>query len=187
MTEGQRLAVFLDRDGVLNRCVVRGGKPYPPASLHELEILPGVPEALARLRQAGFVLIVVTNQPDVARGTQRREVVEAINAALGDSLPLDQILTCYDDGDMPRRKPNPGMLLEAAEKNDLTLRELSDRRPLEGCRSGQTCRLPNCSTGLRLSGGKASRNRRRLCGCGHRVRCELDPGGADREGAEPRD
>ena len=116
-----RRAVFLDRDGVLNRCLVRDGKPYPPASPEETEILPGVPEALAQLRAAGFLLIVVTNQPDVARGTQRREVVEAINERLRAALPLDEILVCYDDGDSPRRKPNPGMLLEAAERFGIDL------------------------------------------------------------------
>ena len=62
-------AVFLDRDGVINRAVVRDGKPFPPASVEETEILPGVAEALKSLRDAGFLLIVVTNQPDVARGT----------------------------------------------------------------------------------------------------------------------
>ncbi len=110
-------AVFLDRDGVLNRAIVRNGKPYPPASAGELEILPGVPEALARLRQAGFVLLVITNQPDVARGTTRRETVEAINEALRRRLPLDAVYTCYEDGDTPRRKPNPGLLLEAAAEH----------------------------------------------------------------------
>jgi len=121
MTERLRPAVFLDRDGVLNRSIVRGGKPYPPRSLAELEVLPGVPEALGRLRRAGFLLVGVTNQPDVARGTQRREVVEAINAALSAALPLDDIVTCYDDGDSPRRKPNPGMILEAAAKHNIAL------------------------------------------------------------------
>jgi D-glycero-D-manno-heptose 1,7-bisphosphate phosphatase len=108
-------AVFLDRDGVLNRAVVRGGKPYPPAGLDGLEVLPGVAEALARLRAAGFLLVCVTNQPDVARGTQRLEVVEAMNARLRELLPLTDLRVCYEDGPTcPRRKPNPGMLLEAA-------------------------------------------------------------------------
>jgi D-glycero-D-manno-heptose 1,7-bisphosphate phosphatase len=121
MNHDLRRAVFLDRDGVLNRACVRDGKPYPPASLEELEILPGVPEALAQLRQAGFLLIVVTNQPDVARGTQRRERVEAINEALQSALPIDEVVTSYEDGESPRRKPNPGMLLEAAERHRIDL------------------------------------------------------------------
>jgi len=114
MTQPRR-AVFLDRDGVLNRAVVRDGKPYPPGSVEELEVLPGVTEALERLQAAGFWLIGITNQPDVARGTQRREVVEAINDRLLTLLPLAQMFVCYEDGTTcPRRKPNPGMILEAA-------------------------------------------------------------------------
>jgi D-glycero-D-manno-heptose 1,7-bisphosphate phosphatase len=74
-----RRAVFVDRDGVLNRAWTRDGAPHPPDSLAELEILPRVAEACRVLRDAGFMLIVVTNQPDVARGTQQRGVVEAIN------------------------------------------------------------------------------------------------------------
>jgi D-glycero-D-manno-heptose 1,7-bisphosphate phosphatase len=107
-------AVFLDRDGVLNRAAIRGGKPYPPASVEELEILPEVAEALAALGSEGFLLIGATNQPDVARGIQRREEVEAINARLMAALPLREILVSYEDGDSPRRKPNPGLLHEAA-------------------------------------------------------------------------
>jgi D-glycero-D-manno-heptose 1,7-bisphosphate phosphatase len=109
-------AVFLDRDGVLNRAVIRDGRPYPPATVEDFEVLSGVPEAVKRLHQAGFLLIGATNQPDVARGTQRRDVVEAMNARLLSLMPITAILVCYEDGeDCPRRKPNPGLLLEAAE------------------------------------------------------------------------
>jgi D-glycero-D-manno-heptose 1,7-bisphosphate phosphatase len=119
----KKRAVFLDRDGVINRALVRDGKPYAPARLEELEILPGVAEALSRLREAGFRLVVVTNQPDVARGTQRRDVVEAMNAALGAALPLDEFRVCYhDDRDACRcRKPGPGLLEDAAGEAGLSL------------------------------------------------------------------
>src|SRR5206468_1016892 len=90
-------AVFLDRDGVINRAIVRDGKPYPPAALAELEILPGVREGLAALKAAGYRLIVVTNQPDVARGTTSKALVESINARLSAELPLDIVLTCWHD------------------------------------------------------------------------------------------
>jgi D-glycero-D-manno-heptose 1,7-bisphosphate phosphatase len=108
-------AVFLDRDGVINRAIVRDGKPYPPASAEELEILPGVPEALQRLRAAGYALIVVTNQPDIARGTTTLAAVEAIAAKLRRELPLDEIRTCpHDNADgCECRKPKPGLLLQA--------------------------------------------------------------------------
>lgn len=111
-----RRAVFLDRDGVLNRAIVRNGQPYPPASVDEVELLEGAAEACRALHATGFLLIVVSNQPDVARGTQRRDVVEAINAHLRALLPLDDIRVCYhDDRDVCTcRKPAPGLLLEAA-------------------------------------------------------------------------
>ena len=111
-------AVFLDRDGVINRALIMDGKPYPPGSLSELEILPGVADALARLRAAGFRLVVVTNQPDVARGTQSRANVEAMHDWLGARLALDEFRVCYHD-DAARcacRKPEPGAILAAAEK-----------------------------------------------------------------------
>ena len=118
-----REAVFLDRDGVLNRAIVREGKPYPPTSIDELEILPGVARACVALHEAGLLLIVVTNQPDVARGIQRREAVEAINQALAHQLPLDDIRVCYHD-DGPHcscRKPKPGLLLDAARDWEIVL------------------------------------------------------------------
>ena len=109
-------AVFLDRDGVLNQTFVREGVPRPPASLAELEILPGVPTALNALRARGYLLIVVTNQPDVARGASTRGLVEDIHERLRRELPLDAILACFHDDadDCECRKPRPGLLLRAA-------------------------------------------------------------------------
>src|SRR5678815_5751522 len=92
-----RPAVFLDRDGVLNRTSVRGGTPHPPNSVAEVEVLPGVEAALRKLRERGLPLVVVTNQPDVARGTQKQSVVEEINAALSRRLSLTAVYTCYHD------------------------------------------------------------------------------------------
>lgn len=108
-------AVFLDRDGVLNEAIVRDGKPYPPDSVKDLRIAPDAGEALRLLHLAGYRLVVVTNQPDVARGSQTREVVESINSALCDALPLDEVRVCYHD-DEDRcgcRKPEPGLLTQA--------------------------------------------------------------------------
>lgn len=117
-------AVFLDRDGVINRAIVRDGKPYPPKDVSELEILPGVPEALAALRNAGYKLIVVTNQPDVARGTVSKDVVEGINRQLHSILPLDEFRTCYHDDQeaCDCRKPAPGALLAAANEHGIELK-----------------------------------------------------------------
>lgn len=118
-----RRAVFLDRDGVINRAEVREGKPYPPANLAVMELLPGVPAALQALHAAGWMLIVVTNQPDVARGTTPREVVEEINNYLKTALPIDEFRTCYHDtGDKcDCRKPLPGALLAASRDHAIDL------------------------------------------------------------------
>jgi D-glycero-D-manno-heptose 1,7-bisphosphate phosphatase len=110
--------VFLDRDGVINRALVREGKPYPPSNLAEFEILPGVSEACHRLKRAGFLLIVATNQPDVGRGTLARETVESLHVHMTEVLPLDRVEVCYHAGkgasDCDCRKPRAGMLWRAA-------------------------------------------------------------------------
>jgi D-glycero-D-manno-heptose 1,7-bisphosphate phosphatase len=123
-----RPAVFLDRDGTLNRQVIRDGKPYPPQSVAEFELFPGVPEACAQLAAAGYVLVVATNQPDVGRGTQSQAVVEAMHARLRQCVPsISHIEACYASGLDPsappdrRRKPEPGMLLDAAAALGLDL------------------------------------------------------------------
>lgn len=118
-----RPAVFLDRDGVLTEAFVRNGVPTPPRTLVEFRVLPGVAEACIGLRQAGFVLVVVTNQPDIARGTQARAEVDKMNERLRSLVPLDEICVCpHDDVDgCTCRKPQPGMLLEAADRLGLDL------------------------------------------------------------------
>jgi D-glycero-D-manno-heptose 1,7-bisphosphate phosphatase len=122
VASGSRPAVFLDRDGVVNDAVVRNGLPYPPANLSELRIASDVPAALAKLQAAGFVLLVVTNQPDVARGTVSLQMVEAINARLRAALLLDGIYMCTHDGaECDCRKPKAGLLLEAARDFNIDL------------------------------------------------------------------
>lgn len=144
-------AVFFDRDGVLIETYLREGKPYPPNSLGELKILPGIREALLQLRSAGFLNIVVTNQPDVATGKQRREVVEAMHKYLLSELPLDAIKVCYhvDKDQCACRKPKPGMLLEAAAEFGINVAAshlIGDRwRDIEaGQAAGCRCWFINC-------------------------------------------
>jgi D-glycero-D-manno-heptose 1,7-bisphosphate phosphatase len=116
-------AVFLDRDGVLNRAVVRDGKPFPPAQMADVEILPGAITSLQRLADCGYVLIGITNQPDVARGTQTRETVESINALIQSRLPVREIFVCYHDDidECDCRKPKPGLIFQAVKKYRLDL------------------------------------------------------------------
>ena len=124
MGNGKVKAVFLDRDGVINKTVMRNGQVCPPAHLGELETIDDETRwALWTMKKAGFMLIVATNQPDVARGTQRREIVESINSTLMRTLPIDEILVCYhdDDDNCFCRKPKPGLLLMAAEKYSIDL------------------------------------------------------------------
>ena len=122
---GSCRAVFLDRDGVINRALEREGRPYPPTSLAEFEILPDVPAALAKLKAAGYLLIVATNQPDVGRGTLRQEVVDQIHTRLSLQLPVDRVEVCFHPGkglsECDCRKPKPGMLLHAARELDIDL------------------------------------------------------------------
>jgi D-glycero-D-manno-heptose 1,7-bisphosphate phosphatase len=114
--EGRLRAVFLDRDGVLTRSHIRDGRPYAPTAMEDFEIVPGAIEATQALRQAGFRLVVVTNQPDVGAGKVEREVVERMHIELRRRLPLDGIKVCYhlDAHACACRKPKPGMILEAA-------------------------------------------------------------------------
>lgn len=124
-TSQVRPGVFLDRDGVINRALTRDGKPYPPSSLSEFELLPEVAEACKKLKAAGFLLVVVTNQPDVGRGTLSQSTVEAIHAFMCRQLPIDRVEVCYHPGkgqsDCDCRKPRPGMLLRAARDLEIDL------------------------------------------------------------------
>ena len=116
-------AVFLDRDGVINEAVVVDGKPYPPAGLNQLKILPGVQDSLKKLKHIGFFTLVVTNQPDVARGKATRESVQKIHGHLAKELALDGFYTCWhDDKDgCDCRKPKPGLLRKAATDHEIEL------------------------------------------------------------------
>lgn len=118
-------AAFLDRDGVINIPIVRMGKPYPPDSLDTLALLPGVEQACHLLRAAGYLIIVVTNQPDVATGKQSHAVIEQFHAQLKEWLPIDAIYAClHQDSDRCKcRKPGIGMLLEASTQFPIDLRE----------------------------------------------------------------
>lgn len=120
---GRQRAVFLDRDGVLNRAIVRDGKPYPPASIAELAILDEARSACQRLREAGFRLVGITNQPDIARGIADYSTVYAINRIVCEELALDALYVCpHDDADgCDCRKPRPGLIVRAARELDIDL------------------------------------------------------------------
>jgi D-glycero-D-manno-heptose 1,7-bisphosphate phosphatase len=118
-----RRAVFLDRDGVLNAAQVREGRPYPPQSLAELLIYDEARTACRLLKSAGYMLICVTNQPDLARGNADRDQVEKLNQTIAAALELDAVRMCpHDDADQCQcRKPKPGLLVAAAREFGIDL------------------------------------------------------------------
>ena len=156
--EIRKRAVFLDRDGVLNRPVVRDGRPFPPAQIDEFELYPDAVSACAQLKAAGFLLVVVTNQPDVGRGSQTREAVEAMHANLRAAIPsLDAIEVCFHAGAAQGepcecRKPKPGMLLRAAAALNIELSEsflIGDRWRDVDCAHAAGCRAVFIDRGYR--------------------------------------
>jgi D-glycero-D-manno-heptose 1,7-bisphosphate phosphatase len=118
-------AVFLDRDGVISRSLVRNGLPFAPKTVNDFEILPEAPDACRRLKRAGFLLIVVTNQPEVGRGTMKQEIVEAMHAKMRSELPIDRVGVCYHPGHRLShcdcRKPKTGLLVSAAQEMHIDL------------------------------------------------------------------
>ena len=147
--EVTRRAVFLDRDGVINRVVVRNGMPYPPSHVEEFEVYEDVPNGCARLKAANFLLIVISNQPDVGRGTQSREAVEAMNLKMQSALPLlDRIEVCYHAGERygeacDCRKPRPGLILRAVAELNIDLKRsyvVGDRWRDVDCARAAGCR-----------------------------------------------
>ena len=125
--EIRRRAVFLDRDGVINKPVVREGRPYPPAEAKDFELYEDVAAGCARLEAAGYLLVVVTNQPDVARGTQTRAAVDAMHGKMIEALPqIARVEVCWHAGadrgdDCECHKPAPGMVLRATQSLGIDL------------------------------------------------------------------
>ncbi|MDR2443868.1 MAG: HAD-IIIA family hydrolase [Deltaproteobacteria bacterium] len=118
-----RKAIFFDRDGVLNQAVVVDGRPRPPADAQSMVITVGALGLLLSLKELGFTLICVTNQPDVARGSRTEENVKSMNEKVRFELSLDDLYVCLHDNEdnCDCRKPKPGMLLSAANKWSLDL------------------------------------------------------------------
>jgi D-glycero-D-manno-heptose 1,7-bisphosphate phosphatase len=147
--EVARRAVFLDRDGVINRMVVQNGMPHPPSAVEEFELYEDVQDGCARLKAANFLLVVITNQPDVGRGTQSREAVEAMNLKMQSALPLlDRIEVCYHAGERYGqpchcRKPRPGLILRAVAELNIDLKRsyvIGDRWRDVDCARAAGCR-----------------------------------------------
>ncbi len=117
-------AVFLDRDGVLNKTKVINGKPFAPKKMKDFIFLPKVVDSVRDLKKAGFVLIVVTNQPDVGNGLVEKNIINLMNKKLIESLEIDGVKVCFhsQDDNCACRKPKPGMIFEAASEFNLDLK-----------------------------------------------------------------
>lgn len=113
-------AIFLDSDGVLNNAIIKDGKPLAPTTLSELVIPDEVKPSLERLKAAGYLLICVTNKPDIERGLMTQADVDAIYNKMRNDLPLDDVCICYHENSACY-KPKPGLLLDAAKKYDISL------------------------------------------------------------------
>lgn len=152
MQRALRRAFFLDRDGVINALVAREGRLTSPRTDEEFRILPNVPEAIRQIRSAGFLVIVVTNQPEIKRGLVKKEPVDRFHRQIRSELAIDDIRVCYHDTDdrCLCRKPEPGLLIDSAQRWNIGLSQsflVGDRRKdIEaGQRAGCTTMLVRAS------------------------------------------
>ena len=123
MCQSSKKAVFLDRDGVINRAIIIGGKPYSPMRFQDFQLIETAESCVNRLKSAGYFVAIVTNQPEVSRGNMRLDELDKIHNFLTETLSIDEIKVCpHDDVDQCTcRKPKPGMLLSASMDHELNL------------------------------------------------------------------
>lgn len=117
-----RKAIFFDRDGVLNKAIIKNGKPYSPLEINQLKINEDAKSIIRFFKNRNFLCIVVTNQPEVGRKNVEKKTVKKINALLKKKLNFDDIFTCYHRNDLNYdKKPNPGMIYKAKKKWNINL------------------------------------------------------------------
>ena len=120
-------AIFLDRDGVLNKVVLRekGKIIGSPKSLKELKLIPNIKKVTLSLKKRGFLLIMITNQPDYLRKKNSKKNILQINYYLKKKLFLDDVFVCFHDDSSKCvcRKPKPGMLFKAKKKHKINLKK----------------------------------------------------------------
>ena len=119
-----KLGVFIERDGILNQARVEKQQQVSPVMLEEFKINTDIAPLLKKLKAAGFIIIVTTNQPGISRGYLARRELDRMHDLLRRALPsIDDLLICaHDDTDhCPCRKPRAGLFTEAAHKWRLTL------------------------------------------------------------------
>jgi D-glycero-D-manno-heptose 1,7-bisphosphate phosphatase len=122
---GSRRAVFLDRDGVLVIPEFRDGRSFAPLRLENYRFYPDAAACLGRLKDAGYLLVVVTNQPDVGKGLISTQTMDEMHRRLLAELPVEQVKVCAhrQDENCVCRKPGPKLLLDAAHEFNIDLSE----------------------------------------------------------------
>lgn len=117
-------AIFLDRDGIINKVLLNNGKPFSPRRFDEFKMLGGIETLLTSFKNIGFLNIIVTNQPDISRGLMKMEELDKMHLFIRERLPVDDILVCTHDDihNCGCRKPKAGMIIKASEKWDIDLR-----------------------------------------------------------------
>ena len=114
----KRIAVFLDRDGTLNKAYIEKGLPISPSTFDKLKLLPGVKRSIGKLKKLNFLCILITNQPNVSRGKIKKEIVKKMNNFIKKEIKLDDIFVCYHDDkhNCSCRKPKAGLIIKASKK-----------------------------------------------------------------------
>tara|TARA_Y100000741_G_scaffold362569_1_gene348606 strand:+ start:242 stop:787 length:546 start_codon:yes stop_codon:yes gene_type:complete len=115
--------VFLDRDGVINKPYIKNGKSFAPTKFNEFSIYPEAKESVRILHSLDFKVIVITNQPDIARGLILDSDISKMNSKMFNDLNIDDIFICphSEEDNCNCRKPKPGMILEAKKKYKIDL------------------------------------------------------------------
>jgi D-glycero-D-manno-heptose 1,7-bisphosphate phosphatase len=118
-------AIFFDRDGVLNELVSRDGGQYSPQYYSQFNLYPGLEELFSRIKNSGWLTIIVSNQPDIARGLMDEEQLQLMTNVIISKLMPDDILYCTHDDPDPQgcRKPSPGLFYQAAKKWNIDLKQ----------------------------------------------------------------
>ena len=116
-------AIFLDRDGVLNKPKIINGKPFAPTKFQDFKVYANAAEVVNNFKKHFYKIIVVTNQKDVGKGIISMDVLDRMHKSLLKLLPIDEIKVCICVDECECYKPNPGMLLEAKNKWNLHLKE----------------------------------------------------------------
>jgi D-glycero-D-manno-heptose 1,7-bisphosphate phosphatase len=118
-------AIFFDRDGVLNKTLLKNGKPYAPRNIKDFKIISDAYSILSYLKSLNYLMFVVTNQPDVGNGYMDKIIVEEMHEMILDQLPIQEIFTCYHSqkDNCSCRKPKTGMLEKAHKKFNLNIKD----------------------------------------------------------------